>query len=146
MNNLQIKSSAFENNQSIPKKYSCHGQEINPPLTVEGVPEEAKSLALIVDDPDAPSGTFVHWIVWNIPASTKKIEENSVPGIEGLNSAMERGYTGMCPPYGTHRYFFKIYALDGNLDLSINSTKKDLEKAMDGHVLAKGELVGLFSK
>jgi Raf kinase inhibitor-like YbhB/YbcL family protein len=99
-----------------------------------------------MDDPDAPNGTFDHWIVWNIPASNSKINENSVPGKEGMNSARQPSYMGPCPPNGTHRYFFKVYALDTELSLGANSKKKDVEKAMQGHVLAKGELIGLYSR
>jgi Raf kinase inhibitor-like YbhB/YbcL family protein len=146
MKELTIKSPAFEANRQIPKKYTCQGQDINPPLTIEGIPEGAKSLALTLDDPDAPSGTFDHWVVWNIPPSTNRIAEQSVPGTEGFNSMREHGYTGPCPPSGTHRYFFKVYALDMELGLGANSSKKDLEKAIQGHVLAKGELIGLVSK
>jgi hypothetical protein len=146
MKDLAIKSSAFEFGKPIPKKYSCDGQDINPPLTIEGISKEAKTLVLIVDDPDAPSGTFDHWIVWNIPASTSKIDENTVPGKEGMNSARQPGYMGPCPPSGTHRYFFKVYALDTELSLGIASKKKDVEKAMQGHILAKGELMGLYSR
>ena len=146
MQELKVKSPAFESNKPIPKKYSCDGNDINPPLTIEGTPKEAKTLALIVDDPDAPSGTFEHWIVWNIPASTNKIGENTVPGKEGMNSANQPSYMGPCPPGGTHRYFFKVYALDVELSLGINSKKKDVEKAMQGHILAKGELVGTYSR
>ena len=145
MTNLAVKSPAFENNKLIPSKYSCDGEEVNPPLTIEGAPAGTKALALIVDDPDAPRGTFDHWVVWNI-SPTGKIEENSVPGIEGVNSAGQRVYVGMCPPSGTHRYFFKVYALDTKLDLNPNSKKKDVEKAMQGHILAKGELVGLYHR
>jgi Raf kinase inhibitor-like YbhB/YbcL family protein len=145
MKELQVRSPAFQPNQPIPKKYSCKGKGINPPLSIEGTPEEAKTLALIMDDPDAPRGTFDHWVVWNIPPSTKSIEENSVPGNEGLNGMRKKGYTGPCPPSGTHRYFFKVYALDTELKLGSNSTKSDAEKAMQGHILAKGELEGLFS-
>jgi len=135
----------FESNQLIPAKYTCDGDNVNPPLTIEGVPEGTKSLVLIVDDPDATTGTFDHWVVWNIsPAS--KIEENTVPGVEGLSSYRKHGYGGPCPPYGTHRYFFKVYALDTKLDLSANSTKKDVEKAVESHVLAEGELVGLYRR
>ena len=144
MKDLLLKSPAFENNKKIPLKYTCDGTNISPPLTIEGIPDEAKTLALIVDDPDAPSGTFDHWVVWNIRASTNKIDENKAPGTEGMNSARERGYHGPCPPSGTHRYFFKVYALDTSLDLSAKSKKKDVEKAMGGHVLAKGELIGLY--
>jgi Raf kinase inhibitor-like YbhB/YbcL family protein len=146
MAELSVKSPVFEANKHIPKKYSCDGDEINPPITIEGVPKEAKTLVLIVDDPDAPMGTFDHWVVWNIPTSTSKISENTVPGTEGLNSARQRGYMGPCPPSGTHRYFFKVYALDTELKLGVGTKKKDVEKAMQGHILAKGELIGLYSR
>ncbi len=146
MADLTVKSPVFENNKPIPRKYSCDGEEVNPPLTIESIPASAKTLALIIDDPDAPRGTFDHWIVWNIP-TTGKIEENTVPGIEGVNSAGQRTYVGMCPPSGTHRYFFKIYALDAKVYLKPEATrKKDLERAMQGHVLAKGELVGTYRR
>jgi Raf kinase inhibitor-like YbhB/YbcL family protein len=146
MANLNVKSPVFENNTPIPSRYSCDGDEVNPPLTIEGIPSTAKTLALIVDDPDAPMGTFDHWIVWNIPPEGK-ITENNVPGTQGLNSAGQQSYIGMCPPSGTHRYFFKFYALDAKLDLKPNQThKKDLEKAMQGHILAKGELIGLYRR
>jgi Raf kinase inhibitor-like YbhB/YbcL family protein len=146
MQELTVKSSAFENNQQIPAKYGCRSDATNPPLTIAGIPKETKSLALVMDDPDAPSGTFDHWVVWNIPPSTTKIGENTVPGTEGLNSSGERGYTCPYPPSGTHRYFFKVYALDVELLLGANTEKKDLEKAMSGHILAKGELVGLYTR
>jgi Raf kinase inhibitor-like YbhB/YbcL family protein len=146
MADLSVKSPVFEHNKPIPRKYSCDGEEVNPPLTLSSVPPEAKSLALVVDDPDAPRGTFDHWVVWNIPAAGE-IEENTAPGTEGLNSAGQRDYVGMCPPSGTHRYFFKVYALDTTLALKPESTgKKDLEKAMQGHILAKGELIGLYRR
>jgi len=142
---LSVTSSSFGSSQSIPKKYTCDGEDVNPPLSVVGVPEEAKGLVLVVDDPDAPMGTWVHWVVWNIPP-TDSIEENTVPGVEGLNDFGKHSYGGPCPPSGTHRYFFKFYALDTNLSLPSNSRKKDVENAMKGHVLAKGELVGLYSR
>jgi Raf kinase inhibitor-like YbhB/YbcL family protein len=146
MAELTVKSTAFENHKSIPQKYSCDGEEVNPPLTVAGIPPETKSLALIVDDPDAPRGVFDHWVLWNILPDAV-IAENSVPGTQGLNSTGQHGYIGMCPPSGTHRYFFKVYALDVKLALNGNATrKKDLEKTMQGHILAKGELVGLFTR
>jgi len=146
MADLVVKSPVFESNKQIPKKYSCDGEEVNPPLTVDGIPTAAKKLALVVDDPDAPRGTFDHWVVYNIPPTTK-IGENSVPGTQGVNSANQHGYIGMCPPSGTHRYFFKVYALDTKLDLKPENThKKDLEKAMQGHILAKGELIGLYNR
>jgi hypothetical protein len=146
MADLLVKSPVFEHGKLIPKKYTCDGQDINPPITIEGIPKEAKTLVLAVDDPDAPSGTWDHWIVWNIPASTSKIAENSVPGKEGVNSARQQGYMGPCPPGGTHRYFFKVYALDTELSLGSGSRKKDAEKAMQGHVLAMGELMGLYRR
>jgi Raf kinase inhibitor-like YbhB/YbcL family protein len=145
MKELSVSSPAFENKKLIPAKYTCDGDNVNPPLTIKGVPEETKSLVLIVDDPDAPIGTWDHWIVWNIPA-TSKIEENIVPGTEGINTARKHSYGGPCPPWGTHRYFFKVYALDAKLGLSPNSNKKDVEKAMQDHILAKGELVGLYHR
>lgn len=145
MKELTITSPAFESNKPIPSKYTCDGDNVNPLLNIKGIPEETKSLVLIVDDPDAPMGTWDHWIVWNIPP-TNKIEENSVPGTEGLNDFRKHFYGGPCPPSGTHRYFFKIYALDTKLDLNPNSRKKDVEKAMKNHILAKGELVGLYSR
>ncbi len=146
MKELIIKSPAFQPNSPIPKKYSCDGEEMNPPITIEGVPKESKSLALIVDDPDAPHGTFDHWVVWDIPPSTTKIVERSVPGTEGLNGARQKGFMGPCPPSGTHRYFFKVYALDKELKLGAKTTKRDLEKAMENHILAKGELIGLYKR
>jgi Raf kinase inhibitor-like YbhB/YbcL family protein len=146
MKKLSVESSTFENNQLIPTKYTCDGDDISPPLTIEGVPEGTKTLALIVDDPDCPTGTWDHWIVWNIPATTSKIAENTAPGTEGLNDFRKRVYGGPCPPSGTHRYFFKVYALDVKLDLSPTSRKRDVEKAMQGHVLAEGELVGLYRR
>ncbi len=145
MAELTIKSASFENRKQIPRKYSCDGEEINPPLSIEGIPLGTKTLALVIDDPDAPRGTFDHWIVWNI-TPTNQIGEGSIPGTEGTNSAGQRSYVGMCPPSGTHRYFFRVYALDTSLDLKSSAHKKDLEKAMLGHTLAKGELVGLYSR
>jgi Raf kinase inhibitor-like YbhB/YbcL family protein len=146
MSQLIVKSSVFEANKLIPKKYSCDGENVNPPLTIAGLPKETKNIVLIMDDPDAPMGTFDHWVVWNIPASTNQIAENSAPGIEGLNGMRKHGYTGPCPPSGTHRYFFKVYAIDSKLDLPLNSTKHDVEKAMQSHILTKGEIVGLFKR
>ena len=142
---LTITSPAFENNGSIPSKYTCDEDDVNPPLKIEGVPEGTLSLVLIVDDPDAPMGTWDHWIVWNIPP-LEEIEENSVPGVEGLNSFRKHSYGGPCPPSGTHRYFFKFYALDTKLDLDSNSRKKHVERAIEGHILAKGEIVGLYRR
>lgn len=145
MKSLSVMSSSFGSNQLIPKKYTCDGEDVNPPLSVGGVPEGTKSLVLVVDDPDAPMGTWVHWVAWNIPP-TDRIEENTAPGIEGLNDFGKHSYGGPCPPSGTHRYFLKFYALDTKLSLPSNSRKKDVENAMKDHVLAKGELVGLYSR
>jgi hypothetical protein len=145
MNQLVVSSPAFKNNQPTPIKYTCDGEDVNPPLNIEGTPSKTKSLVLIIDDPDAPMGTWDHWIVWNIPPKTK-IEENAVPGIEGMNSFKRHTYGGPCPPSGTHRYFFKIYALDTLLNLPQNSRKKDVEKAIKDHTLAKGELIGLYTR
>jgi Raf kinase inhibitor-like YbhB/YbcL family protein len=146
MKKLLINSSAFENNSHIPVKYTCDGSNINPPLTIEGITAETKTLVLIVDDPDCPTGTFDHWIVWNISPITRKIGENTIPGTEGISSYRKHAYGGPCPPYGTHRYFFKVYALDTQLDLKSNSTKKDVEKVMENHILAEGRLIGLYSR
>jgi len=145
MKELKITSPAFQNKGFIPSKYTCDGADVNPPLNIEGLPEETKSLVLVVDDPDAPMGTWDHWIVWNIPP-VERIEEKSVPGTEGINDSRKHSYAGPCPPSGTHRYFFKIYALDTKLDLNRNSRKKDVEEAMRGHIIAKGELVGLYKR
>ena len=145
---LTLTSSAFENNKEIPEKYSCDGQDINPPLSLEGIPEETKSLVLIMDDPDAPMGTWDHWIVFNIKPSTKTIAENSVPpgAVQGVNSFKKITYGGPCPPSGTHHYLFKLYALDTILDLDENTNKQDVERAMKGHVVAQTKLVGMYSK
>ncbi len=142
---IKVFSSAFASNGSIPGKYTCDGQNINPPLEFESIPEEAESLVLIVDDPDASPKTFTHWIVWNIEP-VAKIEEDSIPGVEGLNDFKEIGYGGPCPPSGTHRYFFRVYALDKNMDLKAGAGRKYLEKEMIGHIIAEGELMGKYSK
>lgn len=142
---MKITSPAFSHNQVIPRKYTCQGEDLSPPLTVEGIPAEAKSLALIVDDPDAPGKTWVHWVVFDIPV-VGRIEENSVPGKQGYNDFGQNDYGGPCPPSGTHRYFHKIYALDTLLNLKEGITKKELEKAMEGHILDKAEIIGLYKK
>ena len=143
---LKITSPAFEHNGSIPEKYTCDGSDISPPLEISGVPAEAKSLVLINDDPDAPVGTWDHWIVFNIPPTTTEITENSVPGTQGKNSFRKLDYGGPCPPSGEHRYFFKLYALDTELDIGEESSKPSVESAMEGHILAQGELVGKYSR
>ena len=145
--NMEIKS-VFANMERIPEKYSCDGENINPRLEISNIPKNAKSLALIMHDPDAPrEGGFTHWVVWNIPVSKKVIiEEDSFLGVEGKNGANESGYRGPCPPSGVHRYFFTFYALDRELSLGGDSTKVVLENAMLGHVISKGELVGVYSR
>jgi len=141
---MKITSPAFGQNEKIPEKFTCDGQNASPELGIDEIPNGTKTLVLLVEDPDAPS-TFNHWVVFNIsPART--IAENTVPGIEGVNSAKRHSYVGPCPPSGTHRYIFKVYALDTELNLSSNATKQDVEKAMKGHVLAQGQLVGLYSR
>lgn len=142
---MKLSSPAFEHNTFIPAEFTCQGRDINPALLIEGVPAGAKTLALIVDDPDAPMGTWVHWVVYNIKP-VPRIEENSVPGKQCLNSFRRESYGGPCPPSGAHRYFFKIYALDIELNLSSGSTKGALEQAMRGHILDKAELIGLYQK
>lgn len=143
-----ISSPAFENNKEIPSKYTCDGENINPSLQISKVPEGTQSLVLIMDDPDAPAGTWVHWIIWNIDPKTAEVAENSVPpgGVGGVTSFGSTGYGGPCPPSGTHRYFFKLYALDTKLDLPSEADKAQLEKAMEGHILDQAELVGLYSR
>jgi Raf kinase inhibitor-like YbhB/YbcL family protein len=145
---MKVTSSAFKDNTMIPSKYTCDGMDINPPLIVEDIPEKTKSLVLIVDDPDAPGGTWTHWVVFNIPYSGKKLEikENSILGIQGWNDFRKVNYGGPCPPFGTHRYFFKIYALDIMLNLNKAATKQEVENAMRGHILASAELVGLYKR
>lgn len=146
--NMKLISPAFEHNQPIPSKYTCDGENISPPLIVEAVPENTKSLVLIVDDPDAPMGTWVHWTLWNIAPDTKEIPENSVPAgaVEGMTDFGKPGYGGPCPPSGTHRYFFKLYALNKTLELNSAATKADIEKAMEGFLLGQAELIGLYSR
>ena len=140
---LKVSSTAFLHEGMIPFKFTCDGKNFNPPLDIEHIPEETKSLVLIVDDPDAPVGTWVHWLVWNIPV-THHIKENEVHGKEGMNDFQQLHYGGPCPPSGTHRYFFKVYALNALLDLPSNTKKPQLEKAMSEHIIAFGELVGLY--
>jgi len=142
---LTVQSPAFANNEFIPAKYTCDGSNINPELNIKDIPDNAKSLALIIEDPDAPKGTFDHWVMWNIPVKDK-IAENSTPGAQGMNGKKENKYMGPCPPSGTHHYHFKVFALDTKLDLPVNTDKKSLQKAMDGHVVSSGELVGLYKK
>ena len=142
---MTVKSPAFKHNETIPDKYTCQGQSINPEIDIEGIPEKTKTLALIMDDPDAPNGTFDHWVMWNIPRAPM-IAENSAPGKQGKNGKHENKYTGPCPPSGTHHYHFNVYALDSELSLGADADKSALEKAMEGHILAKAEMIGLYKK
>ncbi|MFN8309671.1 MAG: YbhB/YbcL family Raf kinase inhibitor-like protein [Chitinophagales bacterium] len=139
---LSVTSEAFKNNGKIPREYSCQGKEVNPPLAISNIPGEAKSLVLIVEDPDAPKGVFDHWVMWNIPNGS--IAENSAPGVEGSNSAGSKKYKGPCPPNGKHRYFFKVYAIDILLDLPAGSAKMTVLESIKGHIVAQGELVGTY--
>jgi Raf kinase inhibitor-like YbhB/YbcL family protein len=143
---LSIKSPAFVNSEFIPAQYACNGAGISPALLIEEIPLETVSLALVVEDPDAPNGTYDHWVMWNIPVKNK-IEENTAPGTQGKNSNGENKYMGPCPPSGqSHRYHFKIYALDAKLDLPESAGKKELLKAMENHIIGTGQLTGLYKK
>lgn len=150
---IKLQSSAFTDGGMIPAKYTCDGQDISPPLAWADPPAGTKSFALIVDDPDAPRGTWVHWVLFNVPSATRSLQEG-IPEEEvlpdgsrqGINDFRKPGYGGPCPPSGTHRYFFKIYALDQELDLKAGASKKELEQAMQGHILAEGQLVGKYKR
>jgi Raf kinase inhibitor-like YbhB/YbcL family protein len=150
---IKITSSAFEEGGLIPSKYTCDGADISPPLQWESVPEGTKSIALISDDPDAPMGTWVHWVLFNLPADTTELAENIPPdktlpngARQGITDFRRIGYGGPCPPSGTHRYFFKIYALDAELNLAAGAGKKDLLKAMEEHILGQGQLIGKYKR
>jgi Raf kinase inhibitor-like YbhB/YbcL family protein len=150
--NIKITSSAFKDGEFIPKKYTCDGANVSPPLEWTGIPAAAKSIALICDDPDAPAGTWVHWVIFNIHASVKGLKEN-IPAVkvledksvQGTNDFRKTGYGGPCPPGGVHRYFFRIYALGDYLNLAAGATKAELLKAMKGHILAEGSFFGKYS-
>lgn len=149
MTDLTLSSSAFEPGQTIPKKYTCDGENLSPPLTINGIPEGTQSLALIVDDPDAPAGTWVHWVVLNIPPQFDEIPEGSTPpsSLQGKNDFGDEKWGGPCPPPGPeHRYFFKLYALDSLLELEKGVNKPLLEEAMAGHILAQTELIGHYGR
>ena len=150
---IKITSSAFEDGGLIPAKYTCDGADISPPLRWDVVPEGTKSIALICDDPDAPMGTFVHWVIFGLPAETRELAEN-IPSDETLPNGAKQGksdfgrigYGGPCPPSGTHRYFFKIYALDTEIALAAGASKRELVKAMEGHILGQGQLIGKYKR
>lgn len=143
---LVIESAAFKEGELLPEKFTCAGKNISPPLDIDSIPEESKCLAVIVKDPDAPAGTWIHWVTWNIPV-THHLKENQVEGVEGINSFQKRGYTGPCPPSGKpHRYFFKIYALDDLLQISAGSRCLEVERAMSDHIIAYGEIMCIYQR
>ena len=142
---LKITSTAFEEGNDIPSKYTCDGEDINPPLSVDDIPAGTKTLAIIVEDPDAPRGTFDHWAAWNIPPE-RLIEEGRTSGVSGKNGADKMGYYGPCPPSGSHRYFFHVFALDTTLDIKEGSGKEALQDAMKNHILSSGTLMGRYKK
>lgn len=143
---MQLTSRAFGHNETIPRKHTCQGEDVSPELTIAAVPEGARSLALIVEDPDAPGRTFDHWIVYDIPADTDTIGEGDAPGTAGRNDFGNTAYGGPCPPSGTHRYFFRLYALDTRLEWPEGRSKHDLQEAMADHILDQAELVGRYAK
>jgi Raf kinase inhibitor-like YbhB/YbcL family protein len=149
MDNLKVSSPSFNEGEMVPSKFTCDGQNVSPEIRWEGLPEGTKSLALICDDPDAPGGDFVHWVVFNIPVGACGLEENAGVGDIadlGMTDYGLRCYKGPCPPSGTHHYYFKLYALDTMLEADRNIDKYSLLDKMEGHMLAKGELVGLYKR
>lgn len=150
---IKITSSAFEEGGLIPGKYTCDSEDVSPPLTWTSVPAGTKSFALICDDPDAPMGTWVHWVIFNLPADSTRLAEHIRPqevlesgAKQGKNDFGKIGYGGPCPPSGTHRYYFKLYALDTELDLASGIRKPQLLQAMQGHILAEGQLMGKYKR
>ena len=151
--NINVSSPAFKDGEMIPPKYTCDGMDVSPPIEWENIPDQAKSIALVCDDPDAPMGTWVHWVVFNLPADLKGLPENSSPGFilsnnakEGINNFRKTSYGGPCPPAGTHRYFFKVYALDLILNINDSINKEKLLNAMNGHIIASGQLMGKYTR
>jgi len=144
---FSISSSEFKDRENIPKRCTCQGDDYNPEIELSDFPDATKSLVLIMDDPDVihNHSSYIHWIVWDIPPTTT-IEENSTPGVTGKNSAGTYGYTGPCPASGVHRYYITVYALDVLLNLGKDSDKKSVEKAMEGHIIGKSELMGYYEK
>ena len=148
---MKLTSPSFKEGGPIPSKFTCDGKDISPELRIEGAPPQSKSLALIMEDPDVPrsirpDGMWDHWVAWNIPPDTKAIPEGHKPGVQGKNTSGKPGYQGPCPPDRSHRYFFKLFALDTSLQLKEGATKKELEKAMHGHVLAEARLMGTYNR
>ena len=145
--NMKIESNVFENNKMIPTQYTCYGEGSQIPISISGVPENAKNLALIVDDPDAPNGEFVHWVIWNIPPETLTIVDNDLSqAVEGYTSLDKPGFVAPCPPSGIHHYNFNLYALDSTLSIVKSSDKADLIKAMERHIVDRATLVGLYGR
>lgn len=146
--NMKIISSAFSEGQKIPQKYSCDGENISPPLSILDVPANSVSLVLIMDDPDAPAGTWVHWLVWNIDPNVKDITEGATPSgsVSGTTSFGDVGYGGPCPPSGQHRYFFKLYALNSKIDLKEDAKVENLTQAMKNHLIQETSLMGVYSR
>ncbi|MFA6915688.1 MAG: YbhB/YbcL family Raf kinase inhibitor-like protein [Parachlamydiales bacterium] len=144
---MQLKSEAFHNGDIIPKRYTADAENISPPLSIENAPHDTKSFVLIVDDPDAPRGTFDHWIIWNIPSTSTNLHEGFNLQSQGTNSYGYQVWNGPSPPPGKpHRYFFKLYALDATLNLSKGAKKQAVEEAMEGHIIAKSELIGIYQR
>lgn len=142
-------ASAFNDSEGIPPKYTADGADISPPLNISEVPPNTTSLVLIVDDPDAVSrDPWIHWVIWNIPPETTKIEEGSIPegSVQGMNDFKKNSYGGPAPPSGRHRYFFKLYALDTKINLGKNSGKKEVERAMGGHIIQEAKLIGTYTR
>lgn len=147
---VTVSSGSFEPNQQIPRKHTCQGENSSPHLNVSNLPGDARAFAIVMDDPDAPRGTFTHWLAWNVPADRADLPENvdlsELGADEGKNDFNETGYGGPCPPSGRHRYFVRVYALSERLDLPRGARRPDLEAAMDGKVVAWGELMGTYEK
>lgn len=145
---MQISSPAFEPNQAIPAQYTCDGENYNPSLIIKEVPEGTQSLALVMDDPDAPRGDWVHWLMWNIASDTSEIGENSVPtsAIQGRNDFGQSNYGGPCPHQGTHHYHFKLYALNDSLELPETTTKAELLRAIEDKIIDQAELIGTYAR
>jgi len=142
---MEISCPLFDIGEKIPEKYTCDGKDVNPPLEIKDIPQNTKSLALIVDDPDAPSGTFTHWVVYNIPPKGR-IEEDSKPGVQGVNDFHKNIYQGPCPPSGDHRYYFKLYALDDMLDIKGGEQREKVISEMQEHILESCNTMGQYSK
>jgi Raf kinase inhibitor-like YbhB/YbcL family protein len=148
MTDFSLESSAFEHAQPIPSRYTCDGEDLSPPLRWANVPDEARSLALLVDDPDAPSGVFTHWVAWGLDPDAGRLGEGEATPGEGRNDFGAGGYRGPCPPqgHGRHRYLFRLYALDRELELGSGAGKAELEQAIEGHVLTTADLVGTYKR